>query len=131
MPRPAFQPGFRLTFVDVLVLLVGAGAAAVLWQRSMWLGVGVAFVVGHFFLFCNVFRISRALELSWASVFVLLASITGTTGWPGWGWTFAGSVIATVVVVSAELGKQSYHGMGWQRVNPRLPAWWESQRTDE
>jgi hypothetical protein len=27
-------------------------------------------------------------------------------------------------VVVAEMLKPSYHGVGWQRINPRLPEWW-------
>ena len=33
------------------------------WQTVWWLGFAIAYVVAHFFLFCNVFRIARRPEL--------------------------------------------------------------------
>jgi len=30
----------------------------------------------------------------------------------------------TVAVVVVEMCKPSYHGVGWQRINPRLREWW-------
>jgi hypothetical protein len=30
-------------------------------------------------------------------------------------------------VVIVEMRKPSYHGVGWQRINPGLPAWWDAR----
>jgi hypothetical protein len=76
--------------------------------------------VGHFFLFCNVFRVSRAPELVWAGVFLALAGSTIALGVPGWPATVAASLATTVVVVTLEMRKPSYHGIGWRRINPTL-----------
>lgn len=89
-------------------------------------GFVIAFVLGHFFLFCNVVRMARPLELAWAGVFVALAAATIMLDTPGWLVTASVSLAATVVVVMVETRKPSYHGVGWQRINPGLPAWWES-----
>ncbi len=62
--EPNFQPGFRLSAIDIAVICAGAVATVVFWQRTWWIGFVIAFVTAHFFLFCNVFRISRPLELS-------------------------------------------------------------------
>jgi hypothetical protein len=87
----------------------------------------VLLVVGHFFLFCNVFRVSRALELAWSGVFTVLAAATLASGYPGWYFTAAISLAMTVAVVALEMRKPSYHGIFWQRVNPRLPEWWNEK----
>src|SRR5262245_56032743 len=68
MPAPQFNPGFRLSKLDIGVLVVGTILAVVLWQETWWMGFIVAFVVCHFFLFCNIFRIARPLELIWSAV---------------------------------------------------------------
>ena len=68
----AFQPGFRLSAIDVIVILVGAIASVVLWSTVWWIGFVIAFVVAHFFLFCNVFRVARPLELAWSGLFIVL-----------------------------------------------------------
>jgi hypothetical protein len=89
----------------------------------------IGFTVGHFFLFCNVFRMSRPLELIWSAVFVGLCYATFQTGQPGWVATAALSLLTTVIVVAIEMRKPSYHGIAWQAINPRLPEWWEARIT--
>lgn len=91
----------------------------------------IAFVVAHFFLFCNVFRISRPLELVWAAVFVALAGSTVVNEMPGWMVTIMGSLIVTVVVIAIEMCRPSYHGIAWQRMNPRLQQWWETRVAEQ
>lgn len=127
--RPAdladrFAPGFRLSGVDVLVLLLGAWGTWYVGRELWWAGVVIAFVVGHFFLFCNVFRIPRALELIWAAVYVLLSGATLILDLPGWGVTFGFSAGLTVFLVALAMKQPSYHGVFWRRVNPKLPDWW-------
>jgi hypothetical protein len=127
MSRPAFAPGFRFSARDVVTLLAGAAAAALVARVDWHIAAIIAFVLGHFFLFCNVFRISRQLELIWAGVFVALLVAASTFGWP-WIAAFALAACVTALVVSVEMGKPSYHGVGWRRINPRLPEWWEQQQ---
>ena len=126
MPPPEFQPGFRLSTRDQIVLVVGALCALLAWPRLWWGGLAIAFAVGHFFLFCNVFRIARRLELVWTVVFLLLVRFSGVTGRPSWGVSALLSLSVTAVVVIIEMRKPSYHGIGWARVNPGLRAWWDS-----
>ena len=92
-----------------------------------WVGFVIAFVVVHFFLFCNIFRMSRPLELVWAATFVALAGSTVMRESPGWLVTVVGSLIVTVAVIAIEMCRPSYHGIAWERLNPRLPQWWESR----
>ena len=91
------------------------------------MGLIVGFAVGHFFLFCNVFRVARSLELAWSTLFVLLAGSTIVTERPGWPITLSISLVATLLVIVAQVRKPAYHGIAWQRFNPKLIEWWDAQ----
>ncbi|WP_444918323.1 hypothetical protein [Microbulbifer sp. JMSA003] len=120
-----FKPGFRTSLLDIAVLTVAAILAYVTSSRSMILITIVLFVVGHFFLFCNVIRMSRIPELIWAGVFVSMSTITEIAGIVSWYTTIGISLFVTFVLVILELRKESYHGVLWQKVNPNLPVWYE------
>jgi hypothetical protein len=96
-----------------------------------WWGFVPAFVLAHFFLFCNVVRMARPLELAWAGIFVVLAAATVAFETPGWLVTALVSLLVTVVVVIVEMRKPSYHGVGWQRINPGMAAWWEARGAEK
>ncbi|MFL6657686.1 MAG: hypothetical protein ACJ8GW_06430, partial [Massilia sp.] len=89
------------------------------------LGWVILFVAFHFFLFCNVFRIARHLELMWAVMFVLLAVCGITTGEPGLLALYCASSMFAVGLITWHMRQPSYHGIGWQRINPALPQWWQ------
>jgi hypothetical protein len=125
-----FQPGFRLSVRDVVVIVLGIAAASYLWTIEPWWGFIVAFVIAHFFLFCNVVRMARPLELTWTAVFLAFASATLLTEAPGWPITTAVSLAVTFVVVALQLRRPSYHGIGWQRINPSLRAWWDAWKAE-
>jgi hypothetical protein len=127
MQKPDFAPGFRLSVSDLVVLIAGSVAALLLAGMVWWWGFVIGFAVGHFFLFCNVVRMARPLELVWAGAFVLLAASTIALGQPGWPLTICLSLALTALVVALQMRKPSYHGLGWQRINPGLPAWWQAQ----
>lgn len=126
MQQPAFAPGFRFSLTDGIVVVVSIVATVVLSMMTWWWGFIVGFTVLHFYLFCNVFRISRFLELCWSGLYVALAGSTITTDSPGWVITIVASLIATAFVIGIEMKKPSYHGVGWQKINPSLPDWWNS-----
>ena len=122
-----FSPGFRLSKTDVLVLLIAAISSAAVGSTDIGvdrvIAFVIAFVVCHFFLFCNVFRISRPLELVWAGVFLVLGVCTIFFSTPAWPATFLLAFVVTIIVVLIEMRKPSYHGILWQRINPRLRDW--------
>jgi len=127
MAERKFQPGFRLSTLDVIVLVVGAVASAYSMTVDRWFGVAIAFVVLHFFLFCNVLRMSRVLELIWAGIFAALAIASISFDLLSWATVFAISSAVTVIVAVVEARRPSYHGVGWQKLNPRLPEWWATE----
>ena len=73
-------PGFRLRPWDPIVLLLAICAAWFLRGIEGHPGLLVLFVVGHFFLFCNVIRLRRGLELLWAGCFALAVIVHGLRG---------------------------------------------------
>jgi hypothetical protein len=128
--KRVFSPGFRCSALDAVVLAGGILASFTMGRQGGWMGFVIPYVVGHFFLFCNVFRIPRRLELLWAVVFVALALLTVTSGRPGWLATIAVSFTVTVVVIGLALRRPSYHGIGWRRLNPELHNWWQASSVD-
>lgn len=130
MKQSAFAPGFRLSFVDGFVLLGGVAGIVILSMIVWWWGFVPGFVLGHFFLFCNVVRMARPLELLWGGVFVALAGATIVLETPCWLITALLSLVVTGIVVAVEMRKPSYHGVGWKWINPGLPAWRESRMAE-
>src|SRR5262245_61925729 len=105
MKQPAFSPGFRLSVVDVIVLVAGVTGSIILSKFEWWWGFVVALVLGHFFLFCNIVRMARPLELIWAAVFASLVGATIAFERPGWLVTAILSLLVTVIVVALEMRK--------------------------
>ena len=65
------RAGFRFGWQDGVAIGLAAGATWIGWG---FLGSGALLVpltLGHFFLFCNVFRLRRSYELYWTVVFLL------------------------------------------------------------
>jgi hypothetical protein len=117
-----------MSVIDGAVIVAGVVAAVALWSTAWWLGFIVVFVVGHFFVFCNVFRLARPLELAWSGVFVVLTFCTVRFGWPSWVVAIGCSLVVTAVVAALEMRKPSYHGVLWQWINPGLRQWREAKR---
>lgn len=118
-PRDA---GFRLSVIDGIVLAAG-GIATVLLHDAIGPMVGLfPMAIGHFFLFCNVFRVRRRYELAWTAVF--LVNFTAWTwtafSWPG---VLAIQLPVTAIVIALEIRSPRYHGVFASRWNPRLPEY--------
>ncbi|MBL9151045.1 MAG: hypothetical protein JNK37_01090 [Verrucomicrobiales bacterium] len=122
-----FRPGFRLSLLDAIVLAVGGTAAAFAYPMLPEAAFLTVFVVGHFFLFCNVFRIGRKSELYWAGTFIASAGSTIVFGMPGWIIVAAFSLGLAACFIGWEMRLPSYHGIGWRRLNPGLEEWWRRQ----
>jgi hypothetical protein len=124
MHGAVFSPGFRFPLIDSIVLVAGSVASMALWPSLPIVSVAIAVVVGHFFLFCNVFRIARLPELAWAGVFLLV--MADVILWQRLSIPLAVVVVLfmTLLVIGLEMRKPSYHGIFWQAINPDLPQWW-------
>lgn len=126
-----FRPGFRLSEIDVGILLLGVLASVLIARFYELLAVALLFTLGHFFLFCNVLRMSRPLELVWAVLFVLLAAGTILNGFPPWSYTLYAMLVVTAILAIIQVLRPSYHGVFWRRLNPNLPQWWAVNRKDQ
>ncbi len=122
-----FQPGFRLSELDVGFIMLGVCGAVLLARLDERFGMAVLFVLAHFFLFCNVLRMSRPLELVWAALFVLLAVSTFYFGRPPWNYTMAAMMAVTLVLAFVQMLQPSYHGVFWRKINPNLEQWWAAR----
>lgn len=128
MRMEEFQPGFRFSAFDAIILVAGGCATAYVMTIDRWAGIAIAFVTLHFFLFCNVLRMSRPLELAWAFLFATMAIATISFDLLSWPTVFAVSLASTLVLAAIEIRRLSYHGVGWRSLNPGLPEWWQRTR---
>lgn len=115
-PRTA---GFRLSITDAIVIAIGTAATiAAIGPLGPMAGI-FPMAVGHFFLFCNVFRLRRRYELIWTAIF--LANFTAWTytefSWIG---VLAIQLPVTALVIALEIRSPRYHGILATRLNPRV-----------
>ena len=119
--------GFRFSLTDAIAIGVFMTAAGGLWHLDSPLWWLLVIAAGHFFLFCNVFRIVRRRELIWAGLFVLNVGV--------WVWferlTCLGVLFCqlpiTVMLVVADMLAPGYHGVFAKQLNPQLNAYLEGR----
>lgn len=111
-PADHQRPGFRFSLNDALVLLVSGIVAVLLWKPLPHLSVLLLFVIGHFFLFCNVFRVRRNYEYLWGAVFVVNAMLWLLLRPEGFHWALWVQLPVTAGVIVAEVRSERYHGIG-------------------
>ena len=112
--------GFRFSLTDAVAIAVFLSVAAGLRRLGSPLGGLLCIAAGHFFLFCNVFRIVRRLELIWAGLFLANAGAWAwfdRLDWPG---VLLCQLPVTVALVAAGMRAPGYHGVFARRLNPRL-----------
>jgi hypothetical protein len=117
-PRALY--GFRFSKSDAAVLLIAALATALLAHHDVPLWWMVLLVVGHFFLFCNVFRVRRSYELIWAALLLVNSACWLLQLHDGWLAITLTQLPVTAAVILLELHSPSYHGILSERLNPRL-----------
>jgi hypothetical protein len=112
--------GFRLSWFDVAILMIGAMLSWWLTNLSFPLYWIVPAALGHFFLFCNVFLVWQRLELLWALAFVLNVAAHVTfdefSPWPTLLW----QAPVTLAVIACQMRSPWYHGIFARQINPRL-----------
>jgi hypothetical protein len=115
--------GFRLSVVDVLFIAAAAAGVVLLRERlGTWVW-SIPFAVGHFFLFCNVFRVRRSYELAWVAIFFVNAAAWVLAGRFSWLGLLAVQTPVTLAVFVLEMRSRSYHGIFCRRLNPHLDEW--------
>ena len=128
-PSQNSQPwGFRFSGMDAAVIgvfAVAATALSIMESPLWWL---LTIVAGHFFLFCNVLRVRRSLELVWAALFLANVAVWSSLDRLSCAGVLAGQLPVTAVLALIELRSQQYHGILAQRINPRLNDYLEQRR---
>jgi hypothetical protein len=117
--------GFRFSLRDLIILIVVVAGAGWLWYLKSPLCWLLLIAVGHFFLFCNVFRIIRWRELLWAGLFIvnvgfwiLLERLTLPN-------VLASQIPITLFLIVGDIRSPGYHGIFARRLNPRLSDYLE------
>lgn len=103
--------GMRFSRADAVVLLCAAMLTWGLWATSGSLALLVPVTVGHFFLFCNVFRVRRMAELLWSGAFVVNVSAWVAAGEINWWGLLAVQMPVTIAVLVVEVRHPRYHGV--------------------
>ncbi len=112
--------GFRLSWLDAMILMVGAVLSWWLQSLSCPLWWAVPAALGHFFLFCNVFLVWRRLELLWAVAFVLnVAAHISLDVWDPWS-SLLWQTPVTLAVIAWQMRSPWYHGILAEQLNPRI-----------
>jgi len=95
--------------VFLAVCAVGTWLLRDVLADAVWV---IPFAAGHFFLFCNVFRVRRKYELLWAGYFLVNAAAWWTVlGHFPWLLIFALQTPATLAAIVAEIRSPHYHGI--------------------
>lgn len=122
-----FKPGLLFNFRDILLLVAGVAIALSLFPQASRMSLVTAMIIGHIFVFSNVFRISHSREFIWSGCFVLIGSVTIISGSAGWLYTIIMMLLICIFAVGINMQKPSYHGVFWRRVNPQLEHWWTQE----
>jgi len=115
--------GFRLSIVDVVFILAAAAAVVLLRERlgtAVWI---IPLAVGHFFLFCNVFRVRRAYELAWVGILFCNMGTWVLADRFSWLNVLAVQTPFTLAAFVMEMRSRQYHGIFARRLNPHLDEW--------
>jgi hypothetical protein len=127
-PKPRKRTwGFRFSPADSVAIGVFAFLAFVFWRWENPLWWMLAIAAGHFFLFCNVFRIMRRREVIWASLFILNV---GTWLWLdalNWPHVLGSQIPITIVLILSDMRAPGYHGIFANRLNPQLNEYLEGR----
>ena len=120
-----FQPGVRAGRYDAALLVVVGGVCVFGFAGAPFLTALGLYVLVQFFLFCNVFRVPLWLELGWASVFLYAFSRAQFPLDAEAAWSLMRTLVASgIVVIAIATRLPLYHGICWERLNPRLPERW-------
>lgn len=112
--------GARFSVTDGVAIVVMVVATVWSWPALGRLALFFPVVLGHFFLFCNIFRVRRSYELIWTAIFLLNVFVSLRLGiWDPLWITVVQSPL-TALFVGLEMRSPRYHGVLANKVNARL-----------
>jgi hypothetical protein len=107
--------GLRFSLVDASAIVVAGLGTWLVWPLIGDFALSIPIVLGHFFLFCNVFRVRRTYELYWAAIFLVNVGGWLASGAFDWWWVLAVQSPATLAAIIAEVRSPQYHGIFCRR----------------
>src|SRR5262245_28648085 len=119
--RPDRPWGFRFSVFDAFVVVTGAVVTVVGAVYLPLLVILTPFTLGHFLLFCNMFRVGGERSLLWIGAFFV------NVWW--WGWDMSEDLnwvpiiltqlpVTALLIGHALLGR-NYHGIACEWINPQ------------
>lgn len=105
--------GFRFSATDGVAIVLCTLLTWGTWPYLGQLAVLFPVVLGHFFLFCNVFRIRRKLELVWSALFIVnVATLLGADLFT-WSRVLLAQAPVTIGFIALTVFGRDYHGVGY------------------
>ena len=114
--------GFRISIVDVCIL-TAAGIASWFGRNLGQHILPIPIIIGHFFLFCNVFRIRRSFELIWTGIFIGNVSLWYGFNALNWLLILAVQIPFTLLFLFLEIKSPRYHGIFSFYFNPHIQTY--------
>ena len=105
--------GFRFSPVDALAIVLCTLATWGAWPFLGELAILFPIVLGHFFLFCNVFRIPRLSELLWSATFIINVGAWAIFNEFTWLNVLLTQLPMTLLAVLSGVCRSDYHGIGF------------------
>lgn len=112
--------GLILSLSDVGVLFAGSILTWFALEKVEEYSLFIPFVLVHFFLFCNVFRIRRKQELTWAAAFIINVLFWSVSGRYPIFILFGTQMLLTAVIIIMEMMRPDYHGIFSRYINKNL-----------
>jgi hypothetical protein len=104
--------GFRFSWTDGVAIVVFALLTWSTWPLLGKMSILFPVVLGHFFLFCNVFRIPRKPELWWSAAFVVNVGVWLSFNRFTWSMVLLTQTPITLLVITRAVFGEDYHGIG-------------------
>jgi len=120
---PARTCGFQFSWPDAGVVLVCGIVTVLLWPYLGQMSLLFPIALGHFFLFCNVFRIFRKYEYVWAAVFVLNFSMWLLLGCFSWGLVMVVQTPFTLTLIIFQMRSRWYYGVYARIINKSIETY--------
>lgn len=108
--------GFRFSTLDAAIFAGGGVSTLALWPEWDSFALIVPYLLGHFFLFCNTFRVGGERSLIWVFAFLANVYLLSRTG--NLRLSLALQGVVTIVLIGQCVLSRNYHGWGCARVNP-------------
>jgi hypothetical protein len=113
--------GFRLSLLDIAAIVLCIASTLGLQSRLGTFVYLAPITLGHFFLFCNVFRIHRSYELVWAAVFMVNVAAWSMGADFHWLRVLAAQTPLTALLIALECRSERYHGIFSRAGSPAPP----------